>query len=225
MHCSKKTGFSEQVKQAIVSCVSFLLPLYIHTLHINAKCTVFITDFPFNYYKVDMESIIAQPVENGEEEKTCMEAVSLVLPKHSTFLENVGLKISSSSKKARVGFSSQVQDLQFELENERIESAQLRQQVEKQSQEMEIQSQEIDSLKKSTAETNALLRQLISFNKGMFKSFTLSVFSFLKIKFCIMCSIHCLNRWAGRKKLKPLSKGQHGWRQQDQIFWDVVYSF
>ncbi len=134
----------------------------------------YITDFPFNDYKVDMESIIAQPVENGEEPMTCMEAVSHVLPKHSTFLENVGLKISSSCKKARVGVASQVQDLQFELENERLESAELRQQVEKQSQVMEKQSQEIDSLKKSTAETNALLRQLISFNKGMLKSFTLS---------------------------------------------------
>ena len=126
-----------------------------------------------HYYKVDMESIIAQPVQNGEEPKTCVEDVSHVLPKHSTFLENVGIKVPSLSKRARGGVSSQVQDLQSELENERIESAELRQQVEKQSQEMEKQSQEIDSLKKSTAETNALLRQLISFNQGMLKSFTL----------------------------------------------------
>ena len=128
-----------------------------------------------------MESIIAQHVENGEEPKTCIEVVSHVLPKNSSFLGNVGLKIPSVSNKSRGGVSSQVQDLQFELENERIESAELRlqvekqsQEMEKQSQEMEKQSQEIDSLKKSTAETNALLRQLISFNKGMLKSFTLS---------------------------------------------------
>jgi chromosome segregation ATPase len=108
-----------------------------------------------------MESIITQSVENGEQQKTCMEVVSHVLPKNSTFLENIGYKISSGEK-TRIGVSSQVQDLQSELENERKESAGLRQEVDvltSQANESEMQlvkqSQEIDSLKKSSAETNA----------------------------------------------------------------------
>jgi hypothetical protein len=59
-----------------------------------------------------------------EKEKTCAE----VLPQHNTFLENVGLKISSSMK-SRFGVSSQVQVLQSELETKKQESVGLRQEV------------------------------------------------------------------------------------------------
>jgi hypothetical protein len=58
-----------------------------------------------------MESIIARLVENGEELKTCIEAVSHVLPKNSFFLGNVGLRIPLVSNKSRGGIPSQVQDL------------------------------------------------------------------------------------------------------------------
>ena len=119
-----------------------------------------------------MESIIAQPVENGEQQKTCTEAVSQVLPQNNTFLENVGLKILSR-KKPRIGVSSQVQDLQSELEIERQESAGLCQQVDTLTSQAVQQSKEIESLKKSSTETNALLRELISFKNGMCTIFTL----------------------------------------------------
>jgi hypothetical protein len=107
-----------------------------------------------------MESITAQHVENGEQQKTCTEAVSQVLPNNSTFLENVGLKIASR-KKSRIDVSSQVERLQFELDAKTQESAGLREEV-------DAMSQEIDNLKKTSAETNTLLRQLISFGTGMF---------------------------------------------------------
>jgi predicted nuclease with TOPRIM domain len=120
-----------------------------------------------------MESIIGESIENGEQQKTCIEAVSQVLSKNSTFLENLGLK-KVSQKKSRIDVSSQVERLQFELDAKTQESAGLRQVVDALTSKTDEQSQEIDDLKKSSAETNALLRQLISFSAGIFIFFALS---------------------------------------------------
>jgi len=73
-----------------------------------------------------------------------------------------------------------VQDLQAELENEKQEKAELRQQIDAQQQELDHlkmqaqesetsrvkQSKEIESLKKASQDTHALLRQLLSFNQN-----------------------------------------------------------
>jgi hypothetical protein len=120
-----------------------------------------------------MESIIGESIENGEQQKTCIEAVSQVLSKNSTFLENLGLK-KVSQKKSRIDVSSQVERLQFELDAKTQESAGLRELVDALTSKTDEQSQEIDDLKKSSAETNALLRQLISFSAGIFIFFALS---------------------------------------------------
>ncbi|XP_025791895.1 uncharacterized protein LOC112873084 [Panicum hallii] len=74
---------------------------------------------------VDMESIIDESIENGEQQKTCIEAVSQVLSKNSTFLENLGLK-KVSRKKSRIDVSSHIERLQFELDAKTQESAGLR---------------------------------------------------------------------------------------------------
>jgi hypothetical protein len=120
-----------------------------------------------------MELIIDESIENGEQQKTCIEAVSQVLSKNSTFLENLGLK-KVSRKKSRIDVSSQVERLQFELDAKTQESAGLREVVDALTSKIDEQSQEIDDLKKSSAETNALLRQLISFSARIFIFFALS---------------------------------------------------
>ncbi|CAN6362614.1 unnamed protein product [Urochloa humidicola] len=121
---------------------------------------------------VDMEAIVAEPVQDGQQPKSSAEVVSEVLPQSSTFLRNVGLQLAS--KKSSGGtVSVQVQDLQAQLEAEKQEATGLRQELHSlklKAQEskatMERQSEEIESLKKTTQETNALLRQMISFNRG-----------------------------------------------------------
>jgi predicted nuclease with TOPRIM domain len=85
----------------------------------------------------------------------------------------LGLK-KVSRKKSRIDVSSHVERLQFELDAKTQESAGLRQVVDALTSKTDEQSQEIDDLKKSSAETNALLRQLISFSAGIFIFFALS---------------------------------------------------
>jgi hypothetical protein len=156
-----------------------------------------------------MESIIAQPVQDGEKEKTYAEVISLVLPQHKTFLENVGLKISSS-KKSRFGVSSQVQVLQSEFETEKQESTGLRQEVyalTSQAEESEIelaeQLKEIDSPNLSSAD---FLQQWYVHNLYSIIARSLSnLFSVLKFKFC-----HSLLVQVGYKKIiKAMIFGQH----------------
>jgi len=105
-----------------------------------------------------MEAIEAKPMQEGQKSMSSIEIVSKVLPKSSTFLQNVGLPISKPSSRSAV--SSQVWELQAQLEAKEQESAQLKQEV-------ASQAHEIDSLKKGQQETHALLRQLIlHFNQG-----------------------------------------------------------
>ena len=105
-----------------------------------------------------MEAIEAEPMQEGQQSMSSIEIVSKVLPKSSTFLQNVGLPTSKPSSRSAV--SSQVWELQAQLEAKEQESAQLKQEV-------ASQAHEIDSLKKEQQETHALLRQLIlHFNQG-----------------------------------------------------------
>ncbi|XP_020402816.1 uncharacterized protein [Zea mays] len=137
MHCSKKKGFSESVQKAIV----------------------------------DMESMAATPVEDGHHSKSSTEVVSQVLPKSSLFLQNVGLATSNRSSSGNV--SAKVQQLESQLDTERQEKDELRDEVQSlkaktQASDETIakQSDEIADLKKSIAENNNLLRQILSINRS-----------------------------------------------------------
>ncbi|KAL6846091.1 hypothetical protein ACP4OV_023539 [Aristida adscensionis] len=120
----------------------------------------------------DMEAIEAEPVKEGQQPKSSTDIVSQVLPQSSTFLQNVGLQ-SASSKSSGGAVSSQVKELQAQLETEKVEAVQLRQDmhaIKSQAQESEAtmakQSHEIETLKNTTQELSSLLRQLIGFNQG-----------------------------------------------------------
>ncbi|XP_020398969.1 uncharacterized protein [Zea mays] len=54
------------------------------------------------YSLVDMESMAATPVEDGNHSKSSTEVVSQVLPKSSLFLQNVGLATSNRSSSGNV---------------------------------------------------------------------------------------------------------------------------
>ncbi|XP_021314039.1 uncharacterized protein LOC8071655 isoform X2 [Sorghum bicolor] len=135
-HCSKTKGYSESAKKAVD----------------------------------DMEAIMTRSVQEGEQEKTCTEIVSQVLSKSSTFLRNVGLQQPVAAVKT---ISPQMQEIQAQLEAEKEESAGLRhklQRLEDQALESEAkakkQDEEIEILKKATADTHKLIRQMISFGQS-----------------------------------------------------------
>ncbi|XP_066355294.1 uncharacterized protein [Miscanthus floridulus] len=117
------------------------------------------------YVTVAMEAIEAKPMQEGQKSMSSIEIVSKVLPKSSTFLQNVGLPICKPSSRSAV--SSQVWELQAQLEAKEQESAQLKQESAQLKQGVASQAHEIDSLKKEQQEAHALLRQLIlHFNQG-----------------------------------------------------------
>ncbi|KAJ1283896.1 hypothetical protein BS78_03G162300 [Paspalum vaginatum] len=91
------------------------------------------------------------------------EVVSQVLPKSSTFLQNVDIKLAN---KTRTGGTSSLQEqqLQAQLEVEKQESAGLRQELDSLKTNAQEAEAKIDSLQKKHNETNAFLRQLISFS-------------------------------------------------------------
>lgn len=111
-----------------------------------------------------MEAIEAAPMQEGQQSLSSTEIVSKVLPKSSTFLQNVGLPTLKPSSRSAV--SSQVWELQAQLEAKEQEFVQLKQESAQLKQEVASQAYEIDSLKKGQQETHALLRQLINFNQG-----------------------------------------------------------
>lgn len=74
--------------------------------------------------------------------------------------------LSTSKQSSRTAVSSQVRELQAQLEAKEQESAQLKQESAQLKQEVANQAHEIDSLKKGQEETHALLRRLINFNQG-----------------------------------------------------------
>jgi molecular chaperone GrpE (heat shock protein) len=124
-----------------------------------------------------MEAILREPLQEGEQEKTCTEIVAQVLSKSSTFLRNVGLQQPVATPKS---VSPQMQELQAQLEAEKEESAGLWlkvQRLEAQAEESEAkaqrQAEEIENLKKATAdtqkaaaETQNLIRQMIAFGQS-----------------------------------------------------------
>ncbi|CAO2141201.1 unnamed protein product [Urochloa humidicola] len=129
-----------------------------------------------------MEAIIAEPAEEGQVQKTPVEAVAQVLPS-SSFLQNVGLEQAAPKRSAKSAAAARVEELEAEVEVEKQGSALLRDKVDTQQDELEAlkkkveearekQYEEIANLKKQaeenkkhSEETNALLRRLFSLNK------------------------------------------------------------
>jgi len=117
-----------------------------------------------------METIQAEPLQEGQQPKSDIQVVAQVLPQSSTFLQNIGLQYSSGTSSRDV--ASQVQELQAQLESEKQEKSGLQLQVdtlkmhaEESEATMAKQSEEIQNLKKAQEENNNLLRQLISFKQ------------------------------------------------------------
>jgi SMC interacting uncharacterized protein involved in chromosome segregation len=117
-----------------------------------------------------MEAMVAASVEVRQLVMSSTQVVSHVLPSSSKFLHNVGLQPASKTS----SISAKVHELQSQLETKRQEKDGLRQEMESlkaTSQEFMTtianQTIEIENLKKSLAENNSLLRQILSTNRGM----------------------------------------------------------
>ncbi|WVZ49413.1 hypothetical protein U9M48_000778 [Paspalum notatum var. saurae] len=124
------------------------------------------------YVAAAMETIVSESGQEGQQPMSPTEVVSQVLPKSSTFLQNVGIKFGNKSRNGGAS-ALQMQQLQAQLDAEKQESAGLKDQLDTiklQAQESEAklseQTLEIDILNKKQEETNALLRQLLSFSHG-----------------------------------------------------------
>ncbi|CAN6334015.1 unnamed protein product [Urochloa humidicola] len=72
-----------------------------------------------------MEAIISEPAEEGQVQKTLVEAVAQVLPS-SSFLRNVGLEQAVPKRSAKSAAAARVQELEAEVEAEKQGSAVLR---------------------------------------------------------------------------------------------------
>ncbi|KXG38654.1 hypothetical protein SORBI_3001G262100, partial [Sorghum bicolor] len=117
--------------------------------------------------KKAIEALPSPSVEDGQQAKTSIEVVSKVLPKSNTFLRNVGIQ-QPAAKTTNV-----VKELQAELDAKKLESIGLQQELERlkaQTQESEAkvdkQAEEIESLRKMAADTQSLIRQMITFGQG-----------------------------------------------------------
>ncbi|KAJ1261790.1 hypothetical protein BS78_09G057700 [Paspalum vaginatum] len=118
--------------------------------------------------KVD-ESEVGRCGQERQEPKSLTEVVSQVLPKTSTFRQNVGIKPANMTR-TRGTYSLQVQQLQAQLEAKKQEFAGLRQELDTLKTNAQEAKAKIDSLQNKQDETNALLRQLISFSHGLVNS-------------------------------------------------------
>ncbi|WVZ81543.1 hypothetical protein U9M48_028909 [Paspalum notatum var. saurae] len=87
-----------------------------------------------------MEAIVSESGQERQQPKSPTEVVSQVLPKSSTFLQNVGIKYAN---KSRIGGASalQMQQLQAQLDAEKQESAGLKDQLDTKK----IQAQESEA--------------------------------------------------------------------------------
>uniref|UniRef100_A0A0A9DTU3 Uncharacterized protein n=1 Tax=Arundo donax TaxID=35708 RepID=A0A0A9DTU3_ARUDO len=95
----------------------------------------------------DMEAIMGEPVEEGQEPKSATEVVSQVL-QSTKFLQNVGLESASSKKSCKAAVDARVQELEGALEIEKQGVADLREKI-------DGQQEELDTLKKQVQESEA----------------------------------------------------------------------
>uniref|UniRef100_A0A0E0E0V0 Uncharacterized protein n=1 Tax=Oryza meridionalis TaxID=40149 RepID=A0A0E0E0V0_9ORYZ len=125
----------------------------------------------------NMEAIIDDPLQDGEEPKNCNEVISQVMPK-TNFLQNVGLESAAPKRNGKAIVAAWVQELEAELDAERQDTAKLREKLHGQQHELDSlkkkvdeaeaarmqQLEETERLQKSSDETNALLRRLLALN-------------------------------------------------------------
>ena len=112
-----------------------------------------------------MEAMVTTPVEDGQQQKSPMEVVSEVLGGSSLFLHNVGLQ-DNSKKSSTTTVSAKVQELQNQLESERLEKDGLREEVETLKAQAQASKETMDNMKRSREENNSLLYQPLSFNRS-----------------------------------------------------------
>ena len=112
-----------------------------------------------------MEAMVTTTVEDGQQQKSPMEVVSEVLGGSSLFLHNVGLQ-DNSKKSSTTTVSAKVQELQNQLESERLEKDGLREEVETLKAQAQASKETMDNMKRSMEENNSLLHQLLSFNRS-----------------------------------------------------------
>jgi predicted nuclease with TOPRIM domain len=112
-----------------------------------------------------MEAMVTTPVEDGQQQKSPMEVVSEVLGGSSLFLKNVGLQ-DNSKKSSTTTVSAMVQELQNQLEFERLEKDGLREEVETLKAQAQASKETMDNMKRLMEENNSLLHQLLSFSRS-----------------------------------------------------------
>uniref|UniRef100_A0A0A9G9Q7 Uncharacterized protein n=1 Tax=Arundo donax TaxID=35708 RepID=A0A0A9G9Q7_ARUDO len=128
----------------------------------------------------DMEAIMTEPIEDGQQPKSATEAISQVLPS-AKFLQNISLESAAPKKSCKAAVDARVQELEGALEIEKQGATNLREQLDGQQQELDnlkkqVQDseaknakhqEEIDILKtseeakKASEETNTFLRRLL----------------------------------------------------------------
>jgi len=125
-HCSSKSGFNENVQDAIAK----------------------------------MEAFVAQPIEEGKDPKTPVEAVAHVLPK-STFLRKVGMQSTEMKRNLKAAaMNDRVHELESELEAEKMGSAGLRSQVADLQKQVEEQKGAARKNEEETEKIQGFLRSL-----------------------------------------------------------------
>ena len=99
-----------------------------------------------------------QQVDDGQQAKASIEAVSKVLPKSNTFMRNVGIQQPAAKT------TNAMKEIQAELDAKKLESVVLQEELERlkvQTQEsdakVEKQAEKIESLRKMAADTQSLL--------------------------------------------------------------------
>uniref|UniRef100_A0A0E0L053 Uncharacterized protein n=1 Tax=Oryza punctata TaxID=4537 RepID=A0A0E0L053_ORYPU len=114
-----------------------------------------------------MEAYLAQPIEEGKDPKTPVEAVARVLPK-STFLLNVGMQSIDMKRNAKAAaINDRVRELESELQAEKMGSAgmqlqiaDLQKQVEDQKEAARKNEEETEKLRQQGSEVQSFLRSL-----------------------------------------------------------------
>jgi len=124
----------------------------------------------------NMEALRAAPVDEGETAVSSVQVVSQALPKNSSnsFLKNIGIKPTTSSKSAALNESDLREQLaaearavvQGELDALKKKSEEADEKLERQQKEMEEMRKQTEINQKELQETNVLLRRMLSLNNA-----------------------------------------------------------
>ena len=128
------------------------------------------------FFQSNMEALRAAPVDEGETAASSVQVVSQALPKNSSnsFLKNIGIKPTASSKSAALNESDLREQLaaearaavQGELDALKKKSEEADEKLERQQKEMEEMRKQTEINQKEMQENNVLLRRLLSLNNA-----------------------------------------------------------